>query len=282
MSNLDTAIRSGRVLLMDGAMGTELQRAGATQTDCLELWNITQPDKVKTIHRAYVKAGAEVLLSNTFQANRTALARWQQQENLLDIIHAGIGCARATVHPGGCVLADMGPMKDSTSLEMELIAKACAEADGLLLETFSDPVQASMLAKTYRSTTDKPVLVSFAFDGATWKTFRGISPEQCAGAVEEMGAEALGVNCGREVNMETCGAILRRYRAVTALPLFARVNAGTPTGGTYTQTAERMAEGIVDVLEAGATMIGGCCGTTPQHIKSFRAVVDAWNKRVSK
>jgi 5-methyltetrahydrofolate--homocysteine methyltransferase len=170
-------------------------------------------------------------------------------------------------------------VKDVTPSEVRRIVTACAQADGLLLETFSDPEQAKVFAKEYRSISAKPVLVSFTFDGQTQKTFRNVSSELCAGAAADMGAAALGVNCGRDVDMTLCAATLRRYRTVTTLPLFARINAGTPSNGIYPKSAEEMAEELLQVLEAGAIMVGGCCGTTPRHIEAFAVVIDSWNRR---
>src|SRR5437868_37975 len=109
MSDFIKALRSGRVLLMDGAMGTELQRAGMAPSACYEAWNLSRPEKVQAIHRAYVAAGAEVLLTNTFQANLPALARHHQQDNLTAIIQAGLTHARTVVRRAGWVLADIGP-----------------------------------------------------------------------------------------------------------------------------------------------------------------------------
>jgi methionine synthase I (cobalamin-dependent) len=111
------------------------------------------------------------------------------------------------------------------------------------------------------------------------RTFRGLTPEEGARRAAALGVAALGVNCGREIEMADCAEILRRYRAVTDLPLFARPNAGTPTKDKerlfYPRTPEEMAGGLPAILAAGAALVGGCCGTTPAHIAAFRAVSEA-------
>lgn len=280
MREIADALRSGRVLLMDGAMGTELQQAGIAAGACYEAWNVTQPDKVRAIHQAYVDAGAEVLLTNTFQANPSALIRHRQEDNLAAIIQAGIAQARAALPHAGWVLADVGPLSTAELKAVWPILNACREADGLLLETFSDPGAAAMFARANASGLGpkKPLLVSFTFDGRTMRTFEDASPEKCAREAAAMNVVALGVNCGRDLDAAACAEILERYRTTTALPLFARPNAGTPTAtGGYPRAPLEMAAQLMPLLKAGASMIGGCCGTTPAHIHAFRAVIDRWN-----
>ena len=285
MQSLVQSLQSNQVLLMDGAMGTELQRAGIGDGECYEAWNLTQPEKIRTIHQSYVDAGAEVLLSNTFQANPPGLARFYQDENLTPIIRAGLAHARAALPRSGWVLADIGPLSTVELKAVWPILNACHDADGLLLETFSDPAEVDVFVRANRSGLGpkKPVLASFTFDGATLRTFQDATPEKCARAAANMGVSALGVNCGRNLALSACVEILRRYRAITDLPLFARPNAGNPTTFTqpheYTQTPEEMAAELPLLFEAGAVMVGGCCGTMPQHIRAFRSVVDAWNVR---
>jgi 5-methyltetrahydrofolate--homocysteine methyltransferase len=283
-----TALRSGRVLLMDGAMGTELQRAGITPGECYEAWNLTHPDTVRAVHRAYVDAGAEVLLANVFQANPPALTRHHLEESLAAVIQSGLALARAVLPPGRWLLADIGPWTHPCLSTTDLSAiwptlNACRDADAFLLETFSDAADAAVFARANRSGLGpkKPLLVSFTFDGSTLRTFRDTSPEKCAQAAADMGATALGVNCGRNLDISACAEVLRRYRAVTDVPLFARPNAGTPTdAGRYPFSPQDMAARLPLLLDAGAAMIGGCCGTTPEHIQAFRPVIDSWNLQV--
>src|SRR5438445_7547682 len=149
MSRFLEVLHSGRVLLMDGAMGTELQRAGLKPGECGELWNLTQPDKVRAIHQAYVDAGAEVLLTNTFQANPAALARHDLDGQLGMICQAAVDLAREAAGPDHWVLADAGPFsaEDQDDWERLAVALAAARPDGVLVETCSDPCVAVRLLK---------------------------------------------------------------------------------------------------------------------------------------
>jgi 5-methyltetrahydrofolate--homocysteine methyltransferase len=265
---------------MDGAMGTELRRAGIGDGECYEAWNLTRPEIVREIQRAYAAAGATILVTNTFQANPVALSRHRQQTNPTRIIEAGITLARSSLAGNGWVLADIGPFPHPEPLAINWILDACADADGILLETFSDPVEAELFLGVNASMPKpKPALVSFTFDGATMRTFRGVAPEDCAQAAAAMNVLALGVNCGRDMTIEKCAAVSARYRAATPLPLFARVNAGTPTDGIHPYSPADMADLLPNLFKAGVTMVGGCCGTTPRHIAAFREVIEDWNGR---
>ncbi len=282
MPELIEALGHGRVLLMDGAMGTELLRAGAGGDPSLAAWNLLRPEKITAIHRSYVEAGAEILLTNTFQANGAALPRHHLEQELTAIIKAGVKLARTALTGPGWVLADIGPLVTTDKESVGPILGACSEADALLLETFSDPAEAAVFIRANKAEggPNKPTLLSFTFDGDTLRTFRGASAADCAGAAQEMGAAAVGVNCGKDVDTARCAELLTRYRAATDLPLFTRLNAGSPKNGTgYPHSPELMARGLEEILSTKIAMVGGCCGTTPEHIRAFRAVVDAWNRR---
>jgi 5-methyltetrahydrofolate--homocysteine methyltransferase len=267
---------------MDGAMGTELICRGARPgAECLELRNLTRPEDVWAIHQAYLDAGAECLLTNTFQANPQALRRYQVQDRLPDIWHAGLHLARE--HPGRApfVLADVGPVRSPLGPILDL----CRDADGLLLETYSHVAEVSRIATQMRlrprGEPSLPLLVSFTFHRpdsvGPLRTFQKFVPESCAQAAAQCGAKAIGVNCGQEIDMDDLLEIVQRYRTVTDLPLFVRPNAGTPDAqGRYPRSPEAMAAKLPALLAAGVTMVGGCCGTTPAHIAAFRQVIEAW------
>jgi methionine synthase I (cobalamin-dependent) len=279
MSSLLEILHSGRMLLMDGPMGTELQRAGIRHGECYEQWNLTHPDQVRTIHRAYVDAGAECLQTNTFQANPQALARHGLEGQFRQIIQAGITLARAAAGSERLVLASVGPGEKTDRTLAQSLAEAFASIDALLLETFSDW---GFLQEILKVGKPLPVLLSFTFlrtPAGELQTHRGHTPEACARAARQHGIAALGVNCGRDIGMDDVIEILRRYRAVTALPLFARPNAGTPTRAgdrwVYPRTPRDMAARLPEFLDAGAVMVGGCCGTTPDHIAAFRDAMAA-------
>lgn len=289
MSRFLDALRSGRVLLMDGAMGTELQRAGLQPGECGELWNLTRPEKVRAIHRAYVDAGAEVLLTNTFQANPTALARHKLEGQLGVICQAAVDLAREAAGPDRWVLADVGPFpsEDGDDYDRVVTAFAAAGPDGLLLETCSDPSVPVRLLKALsrRGVQAPPMLVSLTYlrgrDGCV-RSIDGLSARDLAARVDEYtGIFAVGVNCGRDIAMPQVVEVVEAYHRASHLRVFVRPNAGTPrqteSSWVYPHSPEYMASWLPGLLEAGVSMVGGCCGTTPAHIAAFRPVVEKWN-----
>ena len=296
MAQLLDVLHSGQFLLMDGAMGSELYQAGLQPGECGEAWNLTRPERVRAIHRAYADAGGRCLLTNTFQANPCALVRHDREADLERIVIAGVRLARAAVGSEGFVLGDVGPLliseTDEEFSDWDDLARTAAAftdpsasragIDGLLLETCSTPraLSAVEFLRHRVLEEDLPVLLSLTYlrrpDGAL-VTHSGHPPETFARHAARHGVAALGVNCGRDIGMEEVSAIVRRYRQATDLPLFARPNAGTPseTAGqrTYPRTPVLLAERLPELLEAGAVMVGGCCGTTPAHIAAFRAAL---------
>jgi 5-methyltetrahydrofolate--homocysteine methyltransferase len=277
MSRLLHALRSGRVLLMDGAMGTELLRSlsrpapGQPPVDLSSLNTIDGGALVRAVHRAYVDAGAEVLVTNTFCVQPSASFETYQ---------AAFALAR-TALTGSFVLADVGPGFPANDAALGRVLSACDGADGLLIETLSDPNLVEALAKANPSL---PRLASFSFgffDGRI-RTHASLLPHECAEAARRCGCAALGVNCGRDIGLPELLEVIAAYRSVTDLPLFVRPNAGTPVEKTgrlvYRQTPEMMAGWLPALLEAGVTMVGGCCGTTPAHIAAYRHLIDDWNR----
>ncbi|HYT87940.1 MAG TPA: homocysteine S-methyltransferase family protein, partial [Gemmataceae bacterium] len=199
MPDLLQALRAGRVLLMDGAMGTQLQRAGIPPGACYEAWNLTHPESIAAIHRAYVAAGADCLLTNTFQANPAALARHNLGGQMEAIVRAGIDLARAAAGPERFVLADVGPVEQPDRHVTAALLEPLSHADGILVETCSDleTVEAVLAAGPA-----VPVLLSLTYlrdPAGELRTFRGLTPENAAQQAAALGVAALGVNCGREI-----------------------------------------------------------------------------------
>jgi 5-methyltetrahydrofolate--homocysteine methyltransferase len=267
---------------MDGAMGTELRRAGIPDNACYEQWNLSHPDRVAAIHEAYVDAGAQCLVANTFQANPIALARHGLETSLDRINLAGVALCRAAAGENGFVLASVGP--GVIDRHSELVARSLATVDAFLLETWSDLTAAQVFvdATVRRDINPRqiPVLLSLAYRHEADSFIP--DPAHIASRANSMGIAALGVNCGRDISMTDVLDIVRRLRQATDLPLFARPNAGTPTrvgdAWVYPHTPKAMADQLPELLESGVRMIGGCCGTTPQHIAAFRPIVAAWNE----
>jgi 5-methyltetrahydrofolate--homocysteine methyltransferase len=288
---------SGRVLLMDGAMGTELQRAGLGSEERHELWNLTHPKEVLAIHQAYADAGAKVLLTNTFQVIHTALGPRgemfavptppREVFALTALQASACALARAACRPDGFVLADIGSFVNQHTQEefsdfsmLREAVRYLGPVDGLLLETCSTPRMQFAVGQVRKIAGDLPVLLSLTYrrhpDG-TIDTISGHTPEWFAERAEKWGVAALGVNCGRDIGMDEIIEVVRRYRQHTALPLLARPNAGTPKQQekrwVYPRKPADMATRLPELLKAGATLVGGCCGTTPEHIAAFASVV---------
>ena len=294
MSRFIEALHSGRVMLMDGAMGTELQRAGIQEGQCPELWSLTHPEQVRAIHHAYVDAGADCLLTNTFQANPRVLSEYGLEDRMVEINQAAITLALSAAGTDRFVLGDIGPIgklpKGPPAFDLRLVERMVTSfelVDAILLETYGGAVGLVALAGCMRFLRgEKPVFLSLAFKrgpNGIVDIQTSAEPEQLAEDAQQLGAAALGVNCGRDIGMDEVIEVIRRYRQVTELPLFARPNAGTPIRAgdqwVYPHTPERMAERLPELLEAGVAMVGGCCGTTPKHIAAFRPIVDEWNRR---
>jgi len=288
------ALHSGRVLLMDGAMGTELQRMGLTSEECGESWNIRQASSVQAVHESYVAAGAEVLLTNTFQANPSYLARFHLEDRLEEIFLRAVRLARKAAGRSRFVLGTIGPLLTTGGWtafrnlkDLKFLISLLDGVDGILFETWSHPCVLSVIEYAFHRFVpmETPLLLSLSYQrkpSGSIVTISGHAPETFARHAERHGIAALGVNCGRDIRMNDLIEIIRRYRALTDLPVFARPNAGTPRKldgqWIYPHTPEAMAAWLPELLEAGVNMIGGCCGTTPAHIAAFRRVVDAWSK----
>jgi 5-methyltetrahydrofolate--homocysteine methyltransferase len=285
MSRFLDALHSGRVLLMDGAMGTELQRARIREGECYEYWNLEHPENVRAIHASYVAAGTEVLVTNTFQANPLALDRFGLAQELEAIAAAGIELACEVAGSDRFVLASVGPFPEGSSTEdIRRTALAMKSADGLLFETACGHRDLSHLLAS--SPTSIPLVFSLTFR----RTEDGSVTLHCPVPLEDilrfanaMRLPALGVNCGRDIGLDDILGIVRRYRELTDLPILVRPNAGTPTRigdhWEYPLTPQALADRLPELLAAGITMIGGCCGTTPEHIAAMKPIVDAWNER---
>jgi methionine synthase I (cobalamin-dependent) len=294
MSRFLKALHSSRVLLMDGAMGTELQRAGLQAGEDAAAWILLHPERVKQVHQGYRAVGAEVLLTNTFTINAASLLETLDRAGRLPVDMLAVWRkAFQLLGTGGTPpyrLADLGPIagriaeREFDGLTTMYSTPGLYEAaDALLLETCSSP-RVRLALRRIGNRLDRPLLLSLTYrrdESGRLTTFSGHAPEWFARRARDWGVAALGVNCGRDIGLEETIEIVRRYRQATDLPLFARPNAGTPrrVGNRwfYPLTPQQFAVRLPELLEAGVTMVGGCCGTTPEHIAALRPVVSAWN-----
>jgi methionine synthase I (cobalamin-dependent) len=271
-------------VITDGAWGTQLQTLGLGPGECPDAWNLTHAAQVESVARAYVAAGSQVILTNTFGANRLRLAVHGLQQQAGPINRAGAEISRRAAGRGVRVFASIGPtgkllaLGETDAAELRAVfeeqAQALADAgvDALVLETFADLDELRPAIAAAR-TTGLPVVASMVFDSgpARDRTMMGTTPEQAAAALSEAGADAVGANCGNGIDgfIPVC----RRLRAATDRPLWLKPNAGLPeiVAGrpVYRTTPEYFATRARELVNAGATFVGGCCGTNPDFIRAI-------------
>lgn len=285
-----------RVLLGDGAMGTQLQQAGLEPGECGEAWTLDHPDRVLRIQRNYVEAGSDVLITCTFGASRIMLDRHGEGARTVDINRAAAAIAREALGGRGYVLGDMGPFGglmepygDVARTDVERAFREQARAlveggvDGIIIETQTALEELEIAIAAAREAGAKVVVGSVAFDRMAdeddVRTMMGVSPEQAAEFMAARGCDVAGLNCGTGVDVRMAAHITRRYRDACGLPVMAQPNAGVPVlenmKVVYKQSPEEMAADLPALLAAGPRIVGGCCGSTPAHIRRFRAILDA-------
>jgi len=278
-------LTAGGPVVTDGAWGTQLQQRGLAVGGCPDAWNLTEPEKVEEVARAYVQAGSQVILTNTFGANRFVLARHKLDDKVAEINRAGVEISRRAADGRAKVFASIGPsgvmlmMGKVSEAELQAAFAAQAEAmaeagaDGIVVETMADPAEARLAVAAGRAT-GLPVVACMTFDSGPSKdrTMMGTTPEQAARELTSAGADVIGANCGQGIAgfVEIC----RRLYAATNGPVWIKPNAGLPElvdGRTvYRQTPEQFAAYVPQLVEAGAGFVGGCCGTTPEFIRAVR------------
>ena len=277
-----------RPLLYDGSKGVMLQAMGLTSGELGELWNVTHPEKVSEVYRQYRAAGSDVLQTNTFSANRSALRAHGLESRLEELNAAGV-CLAKEEADGAFVAASVGPtgrmtvpFGDLTFHEAyEIFAEQArilesAGADAIHFETFMDLMEIRAAILAAKENTRLPVIASMALE-ASGKTLMGISAEVCASVMEAAGADVVGVNC-------SCGpqTLLDPVRAMavsTSVPLIAKPNAGLPETvdgiSIYRERPEDFASLAPSFLTRGVRLLGGCCGTTPEFISALRPLMDS-------
>lgn len=271
-------------VVTDGAWGTELQKRGLALGDCPDAWNLKYPEKVMAVARSYIQAGSSVILTNTFRSNAISLAAHGLANRTKEINIAGVAISRHACN-GARVFASMGPVGKLLAIgeilredlfrafSEQAAALADGGADAILIETMSDLEEALVALRAVKAT-GLPAVVSFVFDTGKNRdrTMTGITPEQAVAAMEDAGADGVGSNCGNGI--EQMILICRRMRAATKLPLWMKANAGMPVivdeKVLYNTTPEQFAFFVPALYEAGASFIGGCCGTTPQFLQAVQ------------
>lgn len=281
-----------RVLVGDGAMGTQLQALGLEPGSCGEIWNLQFPEKVAGVHRAYLEAGADCVTTNTFGGSRLGLRRHGLEQQAEAINRKAVEIARSAVPTGsGYVLGDIGPFGGlmepyGTARPEEVRAgfleqAAClveAGIDAILIETMTSLEELELAVSAAREAGAPFLIATMAFDavrnGADFRTMMGVSPEQAAAAMSGWGVDACGCNCGAEVDAQRAVEIIRRFHACCRLPLVAQPNAGSPRlegdRVIYVQDSGALAQQVEAFVSHGARLIGACCGSTPSHVAAIR------------
>lgn len=279
-------LATGRVLVADGAIGTNYQQMGLAIGVAPEEWIETEPQRVIGLHRAFVDAGADIILTDTFggtplRLRETSFARRARELNQRaahlareaastrsDVLVAG------SIGPTGMLLEPLGDLtvKEATEAYAEQAAGlAEGGVDLLLLETFFALDEALAAIEGVRRSTDLPLVVTFSFDQGT-RTMMGLSPTKMIDAIGPLGVAGVGANCGRSLDdMESIANELAA--AKSGIPLWIKPNAGLPRMegdvARYDTTPERMADYATRFIRAGAQIVGGCCGTSPEHLAAI-------------
>lgn len=265
-------------------MGTMLQKKGMAPGTVPELLNFTRPDWIKSIHRAYLDAGSQIIYANTFGANRRKLSRTDRTS--AEVISAAVKLAKEAargtdalvgldVGPIGELLEPMGTLSFEAAYDIfaeMMTAGAAAGADLVVIETMTDLYETKAALLAAKENTALPVFVTMSFE-ASGRTFTGCTAASMAHTLEGLGADAIGVNCS--LGPKELLPLVQELRRHTTLPLIAKPNAGLPDpeDGHYDLPPEEFAAAMTELIQAGATMVGGCCGTDERYIQALKAVL---------
>ncbi len=276
-------LSAGEVLLSDGATGTLLQSMGMPSGQSPETWAIEQPDRIRELHRSYIEAGSDLILTCTFGGTRFRLSSHKLDSRVIEVNRRAAELARAEAGSDVFVAGDMGPtgqlLRPLGALSAAEAADAFAEqatglveggADLLLVETMSDLGEAQAAIEGARRVTDLPIICTFSFD-THGRTMMGIRPGTVAERIGPL-VQGIGANCGRDPAEFPLFLQAMRAAAPNAL-LWAKPNAGLPRvqdgQAVYDATPDYMAQIALELRQAGAQLIGGCCGTRPDHLRAM-------------
>jgi 5-methyltetrahydrofolate--homocysteine methyltransferase len=284
-STLTDRLNNGEIIITDGALGTMLQAAGLEPGVCPESWNIDFPERVEAIARAYAEAGSEAVETNTFGANRFKLMHYGLQDKVVEFNRQAVAITRRAIGPDRIVLGSVGPtgvllmMGEVSEEELydafkeQCVALAEAGADAICIETMTALDEATLAVRAAKENTHLEVICAMTFDKTIqgdFRTMMGVSPEQMTHSLKAAGADIIGTNCGN--GMENMIPIVEEIRRTDAhIPILVNANAGKPHyhdgRNVFDETPEITASYIPRLIGAGANFIGGCCGTTPDHIR---------------
>ena len=284
--NILDKIANNKILLSDGALGTLLQSKGMAG-ECPELWNITHRAEVKSIAESYLQAGSEIITTNSFGGSIFKLSQYGLGDRVSELNKTAAEIYREAAGKNKHVAGSIGPtgkmilMGDVTEAELydtfreQAIALEAGGADIIIIETMSAADEASLAVRAARENTKCTVIITMTFSkepNGEYHTMMGVSPEEMVISMKEAGAHIVGSNCGNGI--EDMIGIVKAIRAIdNKIPVMIQANAGIPEfidGKTvFRESPEMMASFIPELIKAGANIIGGCCGTTPEHIMAM-------------
>lgn len=289
MQNLQTYLAEGNLLVADGATGTMLQAMGLPAGTAPELWNADRPDAIHALHRAYLDAGSEVILTNTFGGSRLKLERTGGLgARMVELNRAAAAVAKEAaggkayvagdIGPTGELMAPYGLLSYEEAVDVfagQALALAEGGADLIWIETMTDLNEAKAAVEGAKRVTDLPVFCSLSF-GQGGRTMMGVSPAQVAETLWPLGLTAIGANCGEGIE-PVVGALVEMRAALPDAVLIAKPNAGLPRleadKTVFDLGPQEMSTHVPRLVELGAQVIGGCCGNTPDHIAAIAEAV---------
>jgi len=277
-------IRTHNEILLDGAMGTELDKHGLVSQSHN---NLTNPELVLEIHRAYAESGCHILTTNTLTMNRIYIETHHLNIGVKEVNQAGVELARQAAGENQYVLGDIsstgqflepyGTYKESEfydAFKEQATVLAEARVDGFIIETMFDLQEALCALRACKDEFSLPVIVSMAFSTETkgGRTIMGNAAVECATKLTDAGADVIGVNCG-DLDPSQMAMVVSLLKSATSLPILAQPNAGKPklvnNQTVFDMGPKDFAAGIAKCLHAGAHLVGGCCGTSPEHIRTL-------------
>ena len=281
-------LKSGKILVSDGAWGTFLQKKGLQPGECPELWCIDRADDVMDVAKNYIEAGADMVETDSFGGSSFKLEHYGLADRAAEINEAAAKISREAAGENNWVIASIGPtgkmllMGDVTEEELynsfkeQAVAFEKGGADAVCIETMSAIDEATLAVKAAKENTSLEVICTFTFEKTVnddYRTMMGVSPTDMATAMVEAGADIIGTNCGNGI--ERMIDIVKEIRAATPdTPILVHANAGAPVNvdgvDTFPESPEDMKARVPTLIAAGANIIGGCCGTTPAHIKAMK------------
>ena len=291
MKKITERIKANEILISDGAWGTFLQQKGLQPGECPELWNLTHRDEVLSIAQSYVDAGSNMIETNSFGANKFKLDHFGLGNKAYEINKAAAEISKQAAGENVYVLGSIGPtgkfliMEEVTIDELtkafreQAVAMEAGGADAIIIETFTDLEEAKCAIKAAKENTSLEVICTMTFEktvNGDYRSMMGVSPTDMTNELIEAGADIIGANCGN--GMEGMIAITKEIRSVNPdIPVLIHANAGAPIFKdgitTFPETPDYMAGLVKKLIAGGANIIGGCCGTTPQHISKIAQVV---------